>query len=69
MATKFNLLNPSEHVKVTAKDVEDGDITNKIKLKNSDVLTKIGEQKLNYEVTDSDGNTITNNDLKLQITK
>lgn len=69
MATKFNLLNPSENVQVTAKDDEDGDITSKIKLKNSDVLTKIGEQKLIYEVTDSDGNRETNNDLKLEITK
>ena len=69
MATKFNLLNPTKNVQVTAKDVEDGDITSKIKLKNSEVLTKIGEQKLIYEVTDSDGNTETNNAFKIEITK
>lgn len=69
MVTKFKLLNPSKNVQVTAKDVEDGDITSKIKLKNSEVLTKIGEQKLIYEVTDSDGNTETNNAFKIEITK
>lgn len=68
-ASKFNLLNPAKNVQVTAKDYEDGDITSKIKLKNSDVLTKTGEQELIYEVTDSDGNTETNNGLKIEITK
>ncbi|MCB2309254.1 DUF5011 domain-containing protein [Clostridium estertheticum] len=69
MSTKFNLLNPVEHVQVSAKDDEDGDITSKIKLKNPNVLTKTGNQTLIYEVTDSDGNTETNNDLKIEITK
>jgi hypothetical protein len=68
-ASKFNLLNPAKNVQVTAKDYEDGDITSKIKLQNSDVLTKTGEQKLIYEVTDSDGNIKTNNGLKIEITK
>lgn len=68
MSKKFNLLNPIDDVKVTATDSEDGDITSKIKLKNPDVLTKIGEQTLNYEVTDSDGNT-DNNELKINVKK
>ena len=68
IATKFNLLNPSSDVKITAKDSEDGNLTNKIKLKNIDVLTKIGKQTLNYEVTDSDGN-IKNTDLDIEIIK
>jgi hypothetical protein len=69
MATKFNLLKPVEHVQVSAKDDEDGDITSKIKLKNPNVLTKIGNQTLIYEVTDSDGNIEINNNLKIEITK
>lgn len=68
MATKFNLLNPSGDVKVTATDSEDGDITSKIKLENSEVLKKIGDQTLTYEVTDSDGNT-GSQDLNIEITK
>ncbi|MBU3093548.1 hypothetical protein KPL35_15930 [Clostridium sp. CF011] len=68
MANKFNLLNPVDDVKVTATDSEDGDVTSKIKLKNPEVLTKIGEQTLNYEVTDSDGNT-DDNAFKVEITK
>lgn len=68
ISTKFNLLNPSSDVKITAKDSEDGDLTNKIKLKNIDVSTKIGKQTLNYEVIDSDGN-IKNTDLDIEITK
>ena len=68
-ATKFNLLNPTGDMKIIATDLEDGDLTNKIKLKNSDVLTKLGTQTLTYTVTDSDGNTITNNDIKIEITK
>jgi len=66
--TKFNLLNPSSDVKITSKDPEDGNLTNKIKLKNNDVLTKIGKQTLNYEVIDSDGN-IKNTYLNIEITK
>lgn len=68
-ATKFNLLNPTGDMKIIATDLEDGDLTNKIILKNSDVLTKLGTQTLTYAVTDSDGNTITNNDIKIEITK
>lgn len=68
MSTKFNLLKPVNEVTVTAKDEEDGDITNKIKLKNSEVLTKLGKQTLIYEVTDSDGNTRTN-ELDIEVTK
>jgi len=68
MANKFNLLNPVDDVKVTATDSEDGDVTSKIKLKNPEVLTKIGEQTLNYEITDSDGN-VDDIDFKLEITK
>lgn len=68
MSTKFNLLNPVEGAKITADDDEDGDITNKIKLKNGEVLTKLGKQTLIYEVTDSDGNTRTN-ELDIEVTK
>ena len=57
MSTKFNLFNPIKGATVTATDDEDGDITNKVKLKNSEVLTKLGKQTLIYEVIDSDGNT------------
>jgi len=69
MATKFNLINPADGVQVSAKDDEDGDITSKMKLKNPEVLTKTGKQNLIYEVTDSDGNTVTCDDLKVEITK
>lgn len=68
METKFNLLNPTSDVKITAKDHEDGDLTSKIKLKNTDVLNKIGTQTITYEVTDSDGNTNTK-DLNIEVTK
>lgn len=68
IATKFNLLNPSSDVEITAKDSEDGNLTNKIKLKNNGILTKIGKQTLTYEVTDSDGN-IKTTDLDIEITK
>jgi len=68
ITTKFNLLNPTRDVKITADDAEDGNLTSKIKLKNPEALTKIGEQTLNYEITDSDGN-VDNTDLKIEITK
>ncbi|HEY5588577.1 MAG TPA: hypothetical protein VIK86_06445 [Candidatus Paceibacterota bacterium] len=68
IANKFNLLNPFEDTQLTAKDKEDGDITSKIKLKNPEILTKIGQQTLIYEVTDSDDNIVTNN-IKIEITK
>lgn len=68
MSSKFNLLNPTSDVKITAKDREDGDLTSKIKLKNNESLTKIGTQTLTYIVTDSDGNTVTS-DLDIEITK
>ena len=68
ITTKFNLLNPTSDVKITADDAEDGNLTSKIKLKNPEVLTKIGDQTLTYEVTDSDGNT-DSTDLKIEITK
>ncbi len=68
ITTKFNLLNPTSDVKITADDAEDGNLINKIKLKNPEVLTKIGDQTLTYEVTDSDGNT-DSTDLKIEITK
>lgn len=66
MSKKFNLLNPFEGVKLTAHDNEDGDITSKIKLKNPEVITKLGEHNLIYEITDSDGN-IANIDLKIYV--
>lgn len=70
MSTKFNILTLNRaDMKITATDYEDGDLTNKIKLKNSNVLTKIGTQTLIYEVTDSNGNTVTNNDLTINVTK
>lgn len=68
MSSKFNLLKPAGDVTITAKDSEDGNLTSKIKLKNDDVLTKLGSQTLTYTVTDSDGNTTTSN-LDLEITK
>lgn len=68
MSTKFNLLNPVKGAKVTATDNEDGNITSKVKLKNSEILTKLGEQTLIYEVTDSDGNIVTN-ELDIEVTK
>lgn len=68
MKTKFNLLNPTSDVKITATDPEDGNLTSKIKLKNPEVLTKIGEQTLTYNITDSDGN-LDSKDLKIEITK
>jgi hypothetical protein len=68
MSTKFNLFNPIKGATVTATDDEDGDITNKVKLKNSEVLTKLGKQTLIYEVIDSDGNTRTS-ELDIEITK
>jgi len=66
MSKKFNLLNPFEGVKLTADDNEDGDITSRIKLKNPEVITKLGEHNLIYEVIDSDGNTA-NIDLKINV--
>lgn len=70
MSKKFNLLNPIENVKVSAKDKEDGDITSKIKLKNPEVLTKPSDfVKLIYEVTDSDGNTVTNDEVIISVMK
>lgn len=64
----FDLLNPATDIQVTATDDEDGDLTNKIKLLNSIDINKIGTQTLHYEVTDSDGNTRTD-DLDIDITK
>ena len=69
MSTKFNLLSPVENSKITATDPEDGDLTSKIKLKNSYVLTEIGTHTLIYEVTDSSGNTVTNNELTITVKK
>jgi len=69
MSTKFNLLSPVENSKITATDPEDGDLTSKIKLKNSYVLTEIGTHTLIYEVTDSNGNTVTNNELTITVIK
>lgn len=70
MYTKLNILTLNrDNIKITATDYEDGDLTNKIKLRNSNVLTKIGKQTLIYEVTDKDGNTVANNDLTIEITK
>lgn len=68
MSTTFNLLNPFLGIHLTATDTEDGDLTNKIKLQNPQVLTQVGEQTLIYEVTDSDGNTATET-LKITVTK
>lgn len=51
----FNPLNY-----VTATDVEDKDLTNKVIVKENTVNTKVvGEYKVIYEVTDSDKNTTT----------
>jgi len=70
MSNKFNLLKLDEYnIKVTATDYEDGDLTNKITIKNKDILTKLGTQNLIYEVADSDGNTATNNSLKVEVIK
>ncbi len=43
--------------KVKAKDAEDGDISNKIKVSEYDLSTE-GEKEIKFEVTDSDGNKI-----------
>jgi len=67
MSKKFNLLNPFDTIKVTANDKEDGDITNKIKLKNPEVLTKIGQHKLIYVVVDSDGNITMDDELNINV--
>lgn len=68
ISNKFNLLNLDQYnIKVTATDYEDGNLTNKIKIKNNDVLTKLGTQTLIYEVTDSDGNNVINNALKIEV--
>ena len=68
MSHKLNLLKLDEYnIKVTATDYEDSDLTNKIIIKNKDVLTKLGPQTLIYEVADSDGNTVTNNKLKIEV--
>lgn len=69
MSKKFDLLNPFDTIKVTASDKEDGDITNKIKLKNSEVITKIGQHKLIYEVVDSDGNITVDDELNINVEK
>lgn len=55
--------------KITSTDLEDGDLTTKIKLINRDALNKIGKQTLIYEVTDSDGNTTINNGLNITVKK
>lgn len=55
--------------KITSTDLEDGDLTTKIKLINRDALNKIGKQTLIYEVTDSDGNTAINNGLNITVKK
>lgn len=49
------LYNPLEGVQ--AYDKEDGDITDKIKVTTSFNRLKVGEYKVTYTVTDSDGNT------------
>ena len=67
MSKKFNLLNPFDTIKVTANDKEDGDITNKIKLKNPEVLTKIGQHKLIYVVVDNDGNITMDDELNINV--
>jgi hypothetical protein len=69
MSTKFNLLNPYKDITLIATDEEDGNITSKIKLKNPEVLSKIGVNSLIYEVMDSDNNTVTDNSLKIEVTK
>ena len=51
---KFNELKD-----VTATDKEDGDLTNKIKVKENTVKNTKGEYKVVYEVTDSKGKTTT----------
>lgn len=69
MSTKFNLLNPYKNITLIATDEEDGDLTSKIKLKNPEILNKIGVNSLIYEVTDSDNNTVTDNCLKIEVTR
>jgi len=69
ISKKFNLLNPFDTIKLTANDREDGDITNKIKLKNAEVLTKIGQHKLIYVVVDSDGNITMDDELSINVKK
>lgn len=64
----FDLLKPAGDVKVTATDDEDGDITNKVKLKSDIDINKVGSQTLVYEVTDSDGNT-KDYELNIEITE
>ena len=52
---KFDILDG-----VTAKDVEDGDLTSSIKVKSSDFeANRGGIYTVVYEVTDKDGNTVT----------
>jgi len=67
MSKKFDLLNPFDTIKVTANDKEDGGIINKIKLKNPEVLTKIGQHKLIYVVVDSDGNITMDDELDINV--
>ncbi|HEY8893136.1 MAG TPA: hypothetical protein VIM70_23190 [Clostridium sp.] len=69
MSKKFDLLNPFDAIKVTADDKEDGDITNKIKLKNTEAITKRGQHKLIYEIIDSDGNVTTDDELSINVKK
>ena len=53
---------------VSAKDVEDSDITNKIKVKENTVKQEEGTYKVVYEVTDSYGKTTTK-EIKVTVKK
>ncbi|MDS0528575.1 hypothetical protein NNC19_23155, partial [Clostridium sp. SHJSY1] len=58
--SEFNMLSPYGGLVISASDKEDGDISDKIKVKNLEILKELGKnKKLIYEVTDSDGNTRT----------
>lgn len=58
-----------EKADVEAIDPEDGNITDKIKIKETTVnTTKIGEYKVIYEVTDSYGDTVTK-EIKVTVTE
>lgn len=69
IGTKFDYLNPAEGIKIIVTDKEDGDITNKVKLENPEVLKTEGVQTLIYEVSDSDGNTVTDSDITVNVTR